>query len=247
MPAATPASRLGNVLPWLIPAFGLLTIASLSGWIATPALGAVCKPLTTLLIALHALRLHSRNAQVRRGVLAGLALAVLGDCAFALPATFVAGLYLFVLAQCCHLSVMLRAVGLGRPGPIQALHAAAVCWAIVMWSGRPAIVFVPVAVFLCLLGLMSAQAETWWWRSRGTPAAAAARRAALGGFFWLMADLLWTFSQFVAWVPGTLALVLSSYWLAQWHLASLIAVAPDGGDAAGWTGGDAPTARGPLH
>lgn len=222
MSVATLLSRSSVLVPWLIPACGLLAIAGISGWINVPLLGVACKALTTLLIALHALRQPSGDPVQRRAVLAGLFLAFLGDCAFSSPKTFLLGLYLFVLAQCCHLSVSLRAIGLARPGLIHAAHAVAVGWAIVMWSVRPAPVFVPIATFMCLLGLMSAQAETWWWRGRGTPAAAVARCAALGGLFWLIADLLWVFSQFVFWVPGTYALVLTSYWLAQWHLASII-------------------------
>jgi uncharacterized membrane protein YhhN len=222
MPTATIPHHLQAAIPWLVALFGLVAIAGVSGWINAPWVGAVFKPLTTLLIILHALGSPSRHPEMRRGVLAGLGLAFLGDCAFASEATFVAGLYLFVLAQCCHLSVLLKAIGPARPGLVHVAHAAAVVWAISLWSARPNMVFVPVAIFLCLLGLMSAQAETWWLRSRGTPRAAVARCAALGGLFWLMADLLLTSSQFVLWVPGTYALVLTSYWLAQWHLASIL-------------------------
>jgi len=222
MAVAIALPRSGSVVPWLIPACGLVAIAGLSGWIDAPLLGAVCKPLTTLLIALHASRRPSSDSQQRRAVLAGLILSFLGECAMSVPRTFVAGLCLFVLAQCCYLSVSVRAIGLLRPGLIHVVHAMLVGWAVMMWSVRPTAVFAAVVAFMGLLGLTSAQCETWWWRSRGSPGAAVARYAALGGLFWLSADLLWTFSQFVAWVPQTYAFALTGYWLAQWFLASII-------------------------
>jgi uncharacterized membrane protein YhhN len=222
MSAAHPVSRSASIVPFLIPVSGLLAIAGISGWINAPIVGVVCKPLTTLLIAVHAASRRGTDPRLRRIVLAGLLISVLGECAMSAPRTFVGGLVLFVLAQVCYLSVSVRAIGFARPGLVHAVHAAVIAWAIVMWSVRPTPLFLAVATFMTMLGLMSAQAETWWLRSRGTPDHAIARVAAIGGLCWLAADLTWTFSQFVVWVRGTYIIVLTCYFTAQWHLSSMI-------------------------
>ena len=217
-----------RVLPWrwLIPICGMLAIANLSGWIdSAPALE-LCRPLILLLFVVHAARLPSRDKVCRRCVLAGLGCMFLGECAMAFAPTSVAGLLFAVLAQCCYLVMIHRTVRRPRASAWHVLYALVVGWALVMWSARPLSLFVPTAVFMCLLGLMSAQADVWWWRSRGTPQAAAAASAAWGGLCWMLADLLWTFSQHVFWVPGTIAGTLTLYWLAQWCLASIIGTAP---------------------
>lgn len=222
MSAARPVSPLASILPLLIPVFGLLSIAGISGWIQAPLLGVVCRPLTTLLIALHAASRPSSNPAQRRLVLAGLLISVLAECAFGFERTYVSGIVLFVLAQICYLGVSVRAIGLVRPGILHAVHAAISGWAIVMWSVRPLPVFLAVAAFMAVLSLTSVQAETWWLRSRGTPDQAVARVALIACLCWLVADLLWTFSQFVFWVRGTYVIVLTCYFLAQWHLSLII-------------------------
>jgi hypothetical protein len=222
MSAARSVSRSASIIPFLIPVSGLVAIAGTSGWIVPPLVGAVCKPLTTLLIALYAASRPASDMQQRRIILAALVISALGEGAMSTDRTFVAGAGLFVIAQCCYLSVSVRAIGFARPGLIHAVHAAIITWAIFMWSVRPRAVFLVIATFLVMLGLMSAQAETWWMRARGTPDAAVARLASIGGLFWLTADMTLTFSQFVRWVPGTIAIVLTCYFLAQWHLSSMI-------------------------
>ncbi len=214
--------RMAPVLLWLIPACGMVSIATISGWISTPLVGVIFKPITTLLIALHAAARPSFDARHRRAVLGGLGLSIVAESAMIVPMTYLAGLGLFVLAQCCYLSISVRAIGILRPGLIHAAHAVVVGWAVTMWSVRPTALFLLVAMFMAVLGLTSAQAETWWWRNRGTPRAAVAGYAALGGLCWLSADLMWTFSQFVTWVPLTYTFALSGYWLAQWFMASTI-------------------------
>lgn len=210
---------------WLIPACGLLAIAGVSGWAAESTLGPM-KPLVTLLILLHAASLPSGDQARRRWVLAGLASSFVGECAMAHPTTYSAGLCSFVLAQCCYLVMIRRMVRLQRLSVWFGLYAVVVVWAVVMWSARPLSVFIPTAAFMCLLGLVSVHADVWWWRSRGTPQAAAARAAALGGLLWMLADLLLTFSVHVFWVPGSIAITLTLYWLAQWQFASISSAQP---------------------
>jgi energy-converting hydrogenase Eha subunit C len=226
MSLATLALRPVPSLPWLIPACGLLAIAETSRWIDIPMVGGALKPLTTLLILLHAATLSSADLRLRRRVLAGLSLSFLGECAFAVPAGFLLGACFFILALCAYLAALKGAAGgLARPGPMHLLHALVVTWALTMWSVRPPAVFLLMIVFFCLLGLLSAQADKWWWRARGTPEAATARRAAVGALLWLLADLLVTYSQFVQWIPATLAMAMTLYWLAQWNLVSIIRTA----------------------
>jgi YhhN family len=215
-------SHSASVLPFLIAGSGLVAIFGTSGWVVPPLVGAVCKPLTTLLIALYALGRPASDPLLRRTILAALVISALGEGLMSTERTFIAGAGLFVLAQCCYLSISVRAIGVVRPGVIHAAHAALIAWAIAMWSVRPRAVFLVIATFLVALGLMSAQAESWWMRTRGTPDAAVARRAAIGGLCWLAADMTLTFSSFVRWLPATYAIVLTCYFLAQWNLSSMI-------------------------
>lgn len=200
-----------------------MAIANTSGWIDLPMVGLALKPLTTLLIGLYAMQLPSTDPYRRRWVLAALSFSFLGECAMAFPEGLLPGTYLFVLAQSAYLAAMTGSgLKLARPGPMHLVHAVAVAWALAMWSVRSITVFVPMVLLFSLLGLVSAQADAWWWRARGTPEADAARSAAVGALLWILADLTMTYSSFVEWIPETFAIVLTLYWLAQWHLIALI-------------------------
>jgi hypothetical protein len=242
MSATYAPARHARALPLLIAIYGLLMVADLSGWIDLPGPQGLLKPGVTLLIAVHASRLPWADRRRRRLVLAGLVFSFLGECAMTLPAGLAVGSWLFVVAQCCYLAAFAAVSSPVRPGVVHAVHAVPVVWALAMWSARPGSVFVPVAIFMCLLGLFAAQADAAWWRARATPRAPAARSAAIAGALWLFADLAYTFSQFVAWHPLTFAWVLPAYWLAQWHHAATAGAREAVAAPAGTHGGDKPPA-----
>jgi len=224
-PPASPASSgPPRWLPWAIVACGLLAIADSSGRLDAGRLSDACKPLTTLLILLHAALQPAADARLRRWVLAGLGVSVVAEAVMAAPSYYSVGLgsLLFVLAQACYLSAVLGRTQLARPGWLHLAQGLAAAWCIVMWSVAPRVTWVPIIVFMTVLSFTAAQAEVWWWRARGTDEAPLARHAALGGLLWMSADVLLTFSVHVSWVPGTFALVLPLYWLAQWNLASMV-------------------------
>lgn len=211
-------------LPWAVIACGLLAIADGSEWLDAGRLSDACKPLTTLLILLHAALQPALDLRLRRWVLSGLCISIVAEVVMAFPSYYSVGLgtSLFVLAQGCYLAGMLGRTRLARPGWLHLAHGLAAAWCIVMWSVAPRAMWWPVIAFMTVLSLTAAQAETWWWRSRGTAEERLARHAALGGLLWMCADVLWTFSRQVSWVPGTFAIVLPLYWLAQWNHASLV-------------------------
>lgn len=221
-PPSRPAQALDRLLVVAIAACGCLAVADLTSWYVVP-LGGAFRPLTMLLLAMHAWRRPSLDEDRRRWVLAALGISVPAECLLAFPTTLVPALCVFSLAQACYLRAMIgRRLALAPLGPVHLVHATAVAWALSLWSVKPAFHFVSVALFMVLLGLVSTQADTWWWRVRGTAEAAVARRAALGGFLWMLADLMWTFALLVAWIPEAPAIAVTLYLCAQWSLASMI-------------------------
>lgn len=226
MPVTTASSSAAppqaGLLTGLIPITALLAIAHLSGWIEIP-MGTALRPLTVLLIALHAWQSTGADTDRHRWVMAGLGASFVAECVMATPGGLVPALFVFALAQLCYLRAWTGRSRARMPlGPALLLHGVAVAWALALWWVRPLPVFIGLAVFMVMLGVASAQADTWWWRVRGTAQAATARRAALGSLCWMLADLLWTFALFVAWVPGAIAIAMTLYLLAQWLIASSI-------------------------
>jgi len=220
--SSRPAPAPDRLLAAAIAVCGFLAVVDLSSWFEVP-MGGALRPLALLLITLHAWRRPSLDADRRRWVLAALGTSVIGECLLAFPSALVPALCVFSLAQGCYLRAMVgRRLALAPIGPVHLVHAAAVAWALSLWSVKPASHFVPVMVFMGLLGLVSTQADTWWWRVRGTAEAAVARRAAVGALLWMLADLIWTFALLVAWIPEAPTIVSTLYLFAQWSLASMI-------------------------
>jgi uncharacterized membrane protein YhhN len=250
---ATPLTRSdpapARLLVAAIAVCGFLAVVDLTSWFDVP-MGAALRPLTLLLVTVHAWYRPSLDEDRRRWVLAALGISIVGECLLVFPSALVPALYVFSVAQVCYLRAMVgRSLALAPIGPVHLVHAAAIAWALSLWSAKPAGHFLPIAVFMGLLGLVSAQADTWWWRVRGTAEAAAARgtneaalarganeaalarraneaalarRAAVGGLLWMLADLTWTFALLVSWVPQAPAIVSTLYLFAQWSLASMV-------------------------
>lgn len=220
-------------MPLLFSAFlasAVLAIASASGLLPAAVLW-VAKPLTTVLVIAHAAlrgRDDGRSGRaVRRALLAGLVLSLAGDVALLWPREgFLPGLVAFALAHLAYLLAFTRGgvalAARGGPFVVYAVVAAAVLWR--LWPGVPQALRGPVIVYVLCLAAMAAQAAARWLvlSAGSTVQARLAQRAALGGALFLLSDALLAVNRFDAALPLASLWVLSSYWAAQWLIASAL-------------------------
>ena len=73
---------------------------------------------------------------------------------------------------------------------------------------------------------MAAQAAVIGWRARGTAEAPRAGLLALGGLLFVISDACLATNKFAGPLPLASLWVLSTYWSAQWCIASWLAPAP---------------------
>jgi uncharacterized membrane protein YhhN len=199
-----------------------LAILSAPGVLALPALYLLCKPLTTILVIAYAWRRGRELPAVRRWVIAGLVLSLGGDVALMWPEGFLAGLVSFLLAHLAYLVAFTRVERFAaRPAMFVVYGLVAATILTLLWPGVPAGLRVPVVAYVACLASMAAQAAVLW-------RAGAARGAVLGlgGALFLTSDALLATNKFAGPLPLASLWVLSTYWAAQWCIASWLA--PDG-------------------
>lgn len=179
----------------------------------------VFKPLTTLLILAMACTLPG-DPGYRRWVAVGLLLSTLGDVFLMLPGDyFVPGLVSFLAAHCAYLwALRMRAKWAARalPYAIYVAVIAAVLW--LLWPGVPAALRLPVLIYVVALGAMAAQASVVWRVHRDRACAL----AALGGTLFVFSDSMIAINRFVVPFEYSKAVILLSYWVAQWLIASSV-------------------------
>lgn len=212
---------------WILAAAALLsaTLTILSAPLAMPALAFLFKPLTTLLVIAHAWPRGRELPALRRAVLAGLLLSLMGDVALLWPESgFLTGLLSFLLAHLAYLHAFTRVRPLASWWPAFAAYALlAGSILAALWPGVPAPLRAPVAVYVTCLAAMAAQAAVLGWRARGTDAAARSALLALGGALFVCSDALLATHRFAVALPWSGLLILSTYWTAQWCIASWLA------------------------
>ena len=182
----------------------------------------VFKPLTTVLVILHAWRRDGGKPTLRRAVLAGLVLSLGGDVALLWPKQgFLPGLICFLLAHLCYLLAFTRAARLGaRWMPYVAYAVVAGGILSQLWPGVPAALRIPVVAYVLCLAAMAAQAAVVWRVSQHDGGAARAAVLALGGLLFVASDALLATNKFHTALPMASLWILSTYWAAQWCIAS---------------------------
>jgi len=207
-------------LPWLTAVSAVVCIAASLGMLAS-GLAFVFKPLTTLLVIAYAWPRGAGVPKQRRLILVGLFLSLTGDVSLLWPkAGFLPGLVSFLLAHLAYIAAFCVPVRFAaRPGAFVAYAVLASAILSQLWSGVPAALCAPVLAYVICLAAMAAQAAVWW---RCAPGDARARRAAIGGFLFLASDSLLAFNKFAAPLPLSALWILTSYWLAQWCIASTL-------------------------
>ncbi len=201
----------------------VLTMLAAPWGLDAPWLNFIFKPLTTLLIIAYAWPRGGSHTVPRRWLLAGLWLSLCGDVALLWPQRgFLPGLVSFLLAHLAYLVAFTRD-GLrfaARPLPfvLYGALAAIILW--LLWPGVPAALRIPVLAYVLCLASMAAQAAGLALQSRGTPGQRRGAVLALGGALFMASDALLATNRFAGPLPLSGLWILSSYWLAQWCIAS---------------------------
>lgn len=194
-----------------------LAIASAPWALGLPWLNFVFKPVTTLLVIAYAWpRGHSRPA-VRRWVVAGLMLSLAGDVALMWPQQgFLPGLVSFLVAHLAYLVAFSKVRRLAaRPAAFAVYAVVAGAMLVYLWPGVPAALRLPVLAYVVCLASMAAQAAVLW--LEGEPRGG---MLALGGALFVVSDALLAANKFAAPLPMSGLWILTTYWLAQWCIAS---------------------------
>ena len=178
----------------------------------------VFKPLTTaLIIALAARPRRPTRPGYRTPILVGLVFSLLGDVFLMLPADlFLAGLASFAVTHVCYLIAFRSDTGWApRWPPFVLLGAVAAGLLAVLWPGLAPSLRAPVVIYAALLAAMAAQA-TGRAMALGR---ASAWLAAAGALLFLGSDSLLALDRFRFPFAASRAVVLSTYFAAQWLIA----------------------------
>lgn len=193
----------------------------------------MCKPLTTLLIVAMAWQTVG-PARYRGCIVAGLLLSTLGDVFLMLPGDyFVAGLLSFLLAHVAYLVAFgARARWFAHSGPWLGYALIGLAVVAALWPAIPGPLRLPVVIYVVALVAMAAQAATVWQTRRDRAGVCAAS----GGALFLFSDSIIAIDRFGFAFAWSKALILVSYWSAQYLIARSI---PANGQTAGSAqGGD---------
>ena len=174
------------------------------------------KPLTVLIIILIALGEKNVTAAAYRPlVVAGLVCSLAGDVFLMLPRDrFVAGLICFLLAHLCYVA----AFTLDGGGRAWAAAAALALYGALMlrllWT-RLGGLKAPVLVYVAVILLMAWQAASRWLEVGGAGGAA----AFAGALLFVASDSALAWNRFRGGFPAAQAVVLGTYFAAQWLIA----------------------------
>ncbi len=220
---AKPTVRWTAALPLLTLLSAVAAILALSQPAQLPpGLGFVFKPLTTVLILLHAWPRGADRPRLARWLRAGLLCSLVGDIALLWPEPgFLPGLVSFLAAHVCYIVGFCTRQRLGAvrwPFLMFGVIAAAVLGR--LWPNIPAALQIPVVVYVVCLSAMAAQAWAWWRASAGQPDEPLARWAAWGGTLFVLSDAMLAINKFAGPLDMASFWVLASYWPAQWCIAS---------------------------
>jgi uncharacterized membrane protein YhhN len=207
---------------------GALVFASALACIVSDAAGRrrlvyVFKPLTMLFVLARALGAGAAAGPAyQRAIAAGLVFSLVGDVLLMLPTDhFAAGLASFLVAHLLYIAAFAPGAGpLTSPAALVPFALAAV---LVFWAVRPGLgrLAPAVVVYMVVIALMGWQA-TARWLALGTGAAGL---ACAGAVLFVASDGALAFSRFRRPFAAAQAVVLSTYFAAQWLIARSVGAA----------------------
>ena len=184
-------------------------------YLRLPAVVYVAKPLATLAtIAIAGLAAHPVSPRYRALITAGLVASLAGDVFLMIPGDrFVAGLVSFLVAHLLYVAAFAsEGGGLRNAAAALPIGAFAIGMLAYLWPDLGAM-RLPVAAYVAVIGAIGWQAFARWGRSPGS------ELAAFGAISFLLSDSALAVGRFKGPFDGDRALVLGTYWIAQWCIA----------------------------
>jgi uncharacterized membrane protein YhhN len=178
----------------------------------------VAKPLATIAVLLVSARAASPvSPRYRALVTAGLAASLAGDVFLMLPGDrFIAGLASFLVAHLLYIAAFASEKGgVRNPAAAVTIGLFAALMLAVLWPDLGAL-RVPVSAYVTVIAVMGWQAFARWGRSPGS------ERAAIGALCFLVSDSALAVNRFRGGFEGSALVVLGTYWLAQWFIATSV-------------------------
>ncbi len=178
----------------------------------------VFKPLTLVFVLLIAVRAEApASIRYKRLITLGLGLSLVGDVLLMLPVDlFLPGLIVFLMAHVVYLTAFWVESPRGRgPGwaPIPYVLYAVLVYSLLIPGLEE--MTIPVFVYVIIINWMGWFALRRWWMLRQP----AAGMAAVGALFFMFSDTVLALNRFLQPFEAATALVLVSYYVAQWLLA----------------------------
>jgi len=175
------------------------------------------KPLTMVFIILLALWGARPDASLYKyAILAGLGFSLVGDIFLMLPLKrVIAGLASFLVAHLCYIVAFSAGIRLGVSGFLPALFLLYVIIMFVVLFPHLGKMKLPVLVYELVIVMMAWRAVERWAQIGDT----GALLALAGAILFVISDSVWATNQFVRRYKSAQALILSSYFCAQWLIA----------------------------
>ena len=175
------------------------------------------KPLTMVFIILLALQGERPDASLYKyAILAGLGFSLVGDIFLMLPLKrVIAGLASFLVAHLCYIVAFSAGIRLGVSGFLPALFLLYVIIMFVVLFPHLGKMKLPVLVYELVIVMMAWRAVERWAQIGDT----GALLALAGAILFVISDSVWATNQFVRRYKSAQALILSSYFCAQWLIA----------------------------
>jgi uncharacterized membrane protein YhhN len=190
---------------------------------------AVLKPLTMVLAfaCVAMVARHSGRPIAFWLLMSGLFFSMVGDVFLLTEQRFIPGLIAFLIAHLCYIALFTRQAPwfANKTALVCCLGVGALIFSYLYSHGLPPAMQLPVATYVIVIAVMSAQAIG---RAHilHTPAA---RCVAVGALSFMVSDTVLALNKFSFAVPYSFAAVLGTYYLAQWLIVHgmLDALRPD--------------------
>jgi uncharacterized membrane protein YhhN len=218
-PSAHDPRRVDRMLTALLVVAGATCL--LGEYLHVPALVYCGKPLATIAtIVIAARSANAASAGYRAWITAGLACSLAGDVFLMLPQDlFVAGLASFLVAHLLYIVAFVRHGGRARDTTAVGVFGFAALMLLLIWPALGALRW-PVVAYVAVIATMAWQALARWRHIRTGDA----QLAAIGALVFLCSDSALAVRKFHGEFAGSVVVVLGTYWVAQWCIATSVTV-----------------------